>query len=136
MIEIISNIQNSPVVRILILLIVTDVIFGILRSIKEKKFTSGIGINGVIRKVAMITCIVVVYLFDIIVKIDLTSFVPEVLSSLVPTIGLCEFFGFILSLFELESIIDNYKAIGLPFPTVISTKISDWLHKLTKGGQK
>ena len=61
--EIIMDMASSQVIKILALLIIADVIFGVLRAIKERKLNSGIGINGIIRKTAMIVCIVVVFIF-------------------------------------------------------------------------
>ena len=43
-------ISNSVGIKVLVILIVLDTIFGILRALKEKKINSNIGINGSIRK--------------------------------------------------------------------------------------
>lgn len=136
MMDVLSTIQSCVIFKILIILIIGDIVFGILRSIKEKRFTSGIGINGIIRKTAMIACMVMVYLFDKIAHFDLTAFMPENIAGFFPVVGLCEFFGFILALYESESIIDNIKALGLPFPYVVSNKINQWLNKITKGDKQ
>ena len=77
--EIIMDMASSQVIKILALLIIADVIFGVLRAIKERKLNSGIGINGIIRKTAMIVCIVVVFIFDCLIDLDLTMLCPLLL---------------------------------------------------------
>ena len=44
-------------VQLLSIFIILDVIFGVLRAIKERKLNSTIGIDGIIRKVGMIITI-------------------------------------------------------------------------------
>ena len=51
-----QNLINQDTVKILIIVIVLDTIFGILRAIKEKKINSAIGIDGIIRKVRNAYC--------------------------------------------------------------------------------
>ena len=46
---------NTTGTKLLLLIIVMDIVFGVIRAIKEKKLNSTIGIDGMIRKVAMIT---------------------------------------------------------------------------------
>ena len=64
-------------VQLLIIFITLDVIFGVLRAIKEGKLNSTIGIDGIIRKVGMIITICVSILVDMIVSVDLIGFIPE-----------------------------------------------------------
>ena len=49
--QFISYLLNNEAVKILIIFIVLDTIFGILRAIREKSINSAIGIDGIIRKV-------------------------------------------------------------------------------------
>ena len=134
--EIIMDMASSQVIKILALLIIADVIFGVLRAIKERKLKSGIGSNGIIRKTAMIVCIVVVFIFDCLIDLDLTMLLPDFIGNLLPEIGVCEIFGVTLVIFELESIISNFKAIGLPFPAAISDKIHELSQKFEKGDKQ
>ena len=64
-------------VELLVIFIVLDVIFGVLRAIKEGKLNSAIGIDGIIRKVGMIITICFCILVDTIVSVDLIGFIPE-----------------------------------------------------------
>ena len=61
-------------VQLLIIFITLDVIFGVLRAIREGKLNSSIGIDGIIRKVGMIVTICVSILVDMIVSVDLIGF--------------------------------------------------------------
>ena len=54
----IDLISQDKGMRILIIVIVLDVIFGVLRAIKERKLNSTIGIDGIIRKVGMLISII------------------------------------------------------------------------------
>ena len=45
---------NNMFIKIVLIAIVCDTIFGVLRAIKEKKFNSNFGIDGAIRKCGMI----------------------------------------------------------------------------------
>ena len=69
--EFIKNLINDNSIKILIIVIVLDLIFGILRAIKERKINSCIGIDGMIRKTGMLITIFFLILIDNIVNIDL-----------------------------------------------------------------
>lgn len=49
---------NNNLLKVLAICIVLDTIFGILRAIKQKKVNSNIGIDGIIRKVGMLTSVI------------------------------------------------------------------------------
>ncbi len=51
-------ILNDHSIQLLVMFISLDVIFGFLRSIKEHKTNSTIGIDGIIRKTGMMITIV------------------------------------------------------------------------------
>ena len=117
-------------VQLLIIFIVLDVIFGVLRAIKEGKLNSTIGIDGIIRKVGMIITICVCILVDIIVSLDLVGFIPpnikEVLS--IPKIGVSVIFNILYIIFEILSIFKNMYKCKLPLPK----KLKIYLEKLLK----
>ena len=52
--ELFKGIVISTLVYGVILAISADTFFGVLRGLKEHKFNSGIGIDGVIRKAGML----------------------------------------------------------------------------------
>ena len=61
-------ITENYTLKLLVIFIVIDVFFGILRSIKEKTLASSIGIDGIIRKVGMIASIIFCIIIDKMIK--------------------------------------------------------------------
>jgi len=96
--------------------VVCDTVFGVLRAIKEKKFNSCIGIDGAIRKIAMIISLVFTFLVDQVIDINLIGFIPiearEFLG--LEFIGLAGFFALLYIAYEIVSIIKNMALCGLP----------------------
>lgn len=122
-------VQNK-VIQVMVIFIVLDVIFGILRSIKERKTNSTIGIDGIVRKVAMIFTIACCIVLDYIVEIDLLAFVPEALKETIKLgrIGVADLFAFLYCVFEVLSIFKNMYKVGVPLPM----KLKKFLEKLLK----
>ena len=57
---------ESQMFKLVIVLIIMDIIFGSLRAIREKKFNSSVGIDGMIRKAGMLLSLFfLVYVDDI-----------------------------------------------------------------------
>ena len=90
-------------VQLLIIFIVLDVIFGVLRAIKERKLNSTIGIDGIIRKVGMIITISVSILVDMIVRVDLIAFIPESVKDVLglSKVGVSMIFNILYIIFEI-----------------------------------
>ena len=122
-------VQNK-VIQIMVIFIVLDVIFGILRSFKEHKTNSTIGIDGIIRKIAMMFTIACCIVLDYIVEIDLIGFIPEGVkqSMNIGRVGTADLFALLYCLFEILSIFKNMYRVGLPLPR----KLKNWLDKLLK----
>lgn len=117
-------------VQLLVIFIVLDVIFGVLRAIKEGKLNSTIGIDGIIRKVGMIITICVCILVDIIVQVDLIGFIPENVKSVLglSKIGVSMIFNILYIIFEILSIFKNMYRCKLPLPK----KLKSYLEKMLK----
>ena len=117
-------------VQLLIIFITLDVIFGILRAIKEGKLNSTIGIDGIIRKVGMIITIFVCILVDIIISIDLIGFIPDKVKEVLglSKIGISMLFNILYIVFEILSIFKNMYKCKLPLPK----KLKLYLEKLLK----
>lgn len=122
-------IQNK-VIQIMVIFIVLDVVFGVLRSIKERKTNSTIGIDGIIRKVAMMFTIASCLVLDYIVEIDLIGFIPEEIKENINIgrIGTADLFVFLYCIFEILSIFKNMYKVGVPLPM----KLKKFLEKLLK----
>ena len=120
-------------VQLLVIFIVLDVIFGVLRAIKEGKLNSTIGIDGIIRKVGMIITICVCILVDIIVSIDLIGFIPENIKSVLglSKIGVSMVFNILYIIFEILSIFKNMYRCKLPLPKKLKTYLEKMLKEFT-----
>lgn len=113
---IILSIAQSRMFQLLVVLIVADVLFGCLRSIKERKFCSSVGISGLIRKTGMLLSVVVCAWCDSIINLNLIGFVPEAVREYLPlsTVGIMEFFAVIYCVYEVLSVLKNMTLSGLP----------------------
>ena len=120
-------------VQLLVIFIVLDVIFGVLRAIKEGKLNSTIGIDGIIRKVGMIITICVCILIDIIVQVDLIGFIPENVKSVLglSKVGVSMIFNILYIIFEILSIFKNMYKCKLPLPKKLKTFLEKMLKEFT-----
>lgn len=121
---------KNKVIQVMVVFIVLDVIFGILRSIKQHKTNSTIGIDGIIRKVAMMFAIASCLVLDYIVEIDLIGFIPQEIKNYISLgrIGTADLFAMLYCIFEILSIFKNMIKLGVPLPL----KLKRFLEKLLK----
>lgn len=119
--------------KIVVILIVFDTILGLLRAVKERKINSNFGINGAIRKIAMLISLAVLVLLDSLLHINIIAYVPEeVLNVLgIHKVGLCEFFCILFMLYETISILKNMVLCGLPVPKRLQKVIQQFLDEMT-----
>ena len=59
--------------KILLLAVTLDTVLGVLRAMKEHKFNSCVGIDGAIRKAAMLLSVCLFMAVDLIVNINMLS---------------------------------------------------------------
>lgn len=125
---ILTLLTNNKSIQMLVIFIVLDVIFGFLRSIKERKTNSTIGIDGIIRKTGMLITIATAIVLDKIADIDLIFFIPENVKNVLnlKVCGIAILFNSLYIIFESLSILKNMKRCGIPFPR----KLNDFLEKL------
>lgn len=121
-------ILENKLLKVLVVMLVLDTIFGVLRALRERKINSGIGIDGVIRKVGMIISIIFFMIIDIILEINLISFIPEAVRSYigVETVGVTFLFNLLFIIFEMLSVMKNMVKCKLPIPK----KLQLWLEKV------
>lgn len=117
------------------LAIVFDTLMGLLRAVKDKRFNSCFGINGAIRKVAMVICILFLGLADKIIGLNLVGFIPKDLWHIAgmqtpAVIGLMEFFAMLFIVYEIVSILKNMALAGLPVKG-LWVKVKAFLSKYT-----
>lgn len=126
----INIISNDKGMKILIVVITFDVIFGVLRAIKERKLNSTIGIDGIIRKVGMMLSIICSLILDNILNIDLIMFIPSEIKEYIhiTSIGISDLFTILYVVFEILSILKNMIRCKLPIPK----KLQLFLEKILK----
>lgn len=124
---------NSKGIQVLVAFITLDVIFGVLRAIKEHCINSTIGIDGIIRKVGMLVTIIICLFVDTILNINLISFIPEEVSKYLslPEVGLNSLFTILYIVFEILSVFKNMYKCKLPLPKKLKTLLEKLLKDLT-----
>ena len=131
---------NNIIFYLLVTAILLDIFLGSLRALKEKKWNSTIGINGILRKTAMIGRSIFLIIIDSILKIDLLFFIPKEITNTLKLneVGIFELFGIMFILYEITSILKNMVKCGLPIPKKIKRTIEKLLNNLTSetGGEK
>lgn len=127
-----QNAAHSVLLQLVVIAVICDTVFGVLRAVKEKKFNSNFGIDGAIRKIGMIISLVFMVVADAVIKINLIGFIPAEVRSLlgVETIGVAEFFALLYIAYEVISIIKNMALCGLPVRSVW-VRARTWLGKYT-----
>lgn len=130
MIEFFRSLLNSRSLQILCIVIVLDVIFGVLRSIKEKSTNSSIGIDGMIRKTGMLVTVICLTFIDLIINVDFIGFIPEEVKQALKfnEVGIADVFNILFIIFESLSIFKNMVLCKMPIPS----KLQRGLEKIMK----
>lgn len=131
--EVIKLVASHYFFKILIIAVLMDTILGVLRAIKEHKFNSCVGIDGAIRKVAMLLSVVFLVFVDSTVNIDFLFMIPERYLQYIgiARMGVCELFCLLYILYEIVSILKNMTLCGLPVPTKLKAWIQKFLDDMT-----
>ena len=111
-----------------------DTILGVLRAIKEHKFNSCVGIDGAIRKVAMLFSVLFLMVIDSLVQIDFLFMIPqEYLQYIgIERLGVCEIFCILYILYEAVSVLKNMALCGLPIPARVKKFLVKFLDDMTE----
>lgn len=98
LIHIYAEAAGNTFLQLVLIAVVIDTIFGVLRAIKERRFNSNFGINGAIRKCGMLVCLLALVTVDHIVAVNLIGFIPQEVRAVmsVDRIGTMEFFAILL----------------------------------------
>ena len=75
--KIIMLLAGNSFFRILLIAVTLDTILGVLRAIKEHKFNSCVGIDGAIRKSAMLLSVCLLMAVDVILNINVLFMIPQ-----------------------------------------------------------
>ena len=132
---------NNVIFYLLVISILLDVFLGSIRAIKERTWNSTVGINGILRKCAMIGCSAFLIFIDSILNVDLLFFIPDEILGFfgISFVGIFELFGIMFILYESSSVLKNMVLCGLPIPSRIKVIIEKFLSDMTSevdGGEK
>jgi toxin secretion/phage lysis holin len=132
--ELILFIGKHSFFILLLYAVLMDTILGVLRAVKEHKFNSCVGIDGAIRKVAMLFSVMFLMFIDSIVKIDFLFMIPQEYLQFIgiERLGVCELFCLLFVLYEIVSILKNMTLCGLPVPARIKGFIQKFLDDMTE----
>jgi toxin secretion/phage lysis holin len=119
---------------ILLHAVLMDTILGVLRAIKEHKFNSCVGIDGAIRKVAMLFSVIFLMFIDSMVQIDFLFMIPQEYLQFIGIgrLGVCELFCILYIMYEVVSILKNMTLCGLPVPIKVKRFIQKFLDDMTE----
>ena len=129
--------ENSNI-KLLLIFIIFDIVFGILRAIKERKLNSTIGIDGMIRKAGMILSDCFLFIIDRIINLNFVGFVPEEILSFLNLkfVGIGDLFNILFLLFESLSVLKNMYKCKLPIPKKLEKAIEKLLTEFTEEVKK
>lgn len=129
----INLLNEDNFLKILIAVICLDVVFGILRAVKEKDINSTIGIDGIIRKVGMMVTIMICLFVDSLIDINLIGFIPKEGREFlhIMKLGIGDFFGLLYIVFEALSVLKNMYKIKLPVPKFMKNALEKLLKDIT-----
>lgn len=124
---------ENNLLKALVICIVLDTIFGILRAIKERKLNSNIGIDGTIRKAGMMISILFFGLLDFVLELNLIGFIPEEIRTAIrlQKVGIGDLFNVLFVIFEILSIFKNMIKCKLPIPKKLQKFLEDVFNKFT-----
>lgn len=131
--ENILKLLETPFFKVMVVTIVLDCILGVLRAIKERKFNSCIGIDGLVRKFAMLVTAIGTKIIDNIVQFNFIGFVPQMIKDFIHLdyAGISDLFLILFIAFEALSILKNLTRLKLPFFKGVQTKLEEFLEKYT-----
>lgn len=132
--KILFLLSSNSFIRVLLIAVTLDTLLGVLRAIKEHKFNSCVGIDGAIRKAAMLFSVCLLMATDVIMHINVLFMVPETYIKVlgISKLGICEFFCLLFILYELVSILKNMTLCGLPVPASAKKWTQKFLEDMTE----
>ena len=136
--QILQLLSGNICLKIVALMVVLDSMLGGLRALKEQRLNSNCGINGAIRKIAMLTCVTMLVVLDRLLHINVIAYVPEPILNTVgiSKVGLAEFFSILFALYEAVSIMKNMVLCELPVPRKFQTAVQKFLAEMTEEVKK
>ena len=131
-----SALMGNIFVRLLLIAVCADMVFGSLRAAKYRKWNSAVGIDGAIRKAGMLACVLLFTAIDMMMHVDVLGWLPadarNVMGSCgVVKMGVTELFALLFILYEATSVLKNMLLCGLPVPAGLRENLAKWLDSMT-----
>lgn len=128
-------------VKLLVIVVCADMIFGSLRAAKFRRWNSAVGIDGAIRKAGMLACVLLFTAMDMLVHADLLKWLPQDVQAALDSfgivkVGITELFALLFILYEATSVLKNMLLCGIPVPAGMRAKLAAWLHDMTEETQE
>lgn len=131
-----SALMGNIFVRLLLIVVCADMVFGSLRAAKYRCWNSAVGIDGAIRKAGMLACVLLFTAMDMMMRIDVLGWLPvDIRNTLdacgIVKMGITELFALLFILYEATSVLKNMLLCGLPVPAGLRDKLARWLDSMT-----
>lgn len=125
--------QECNELKVLLIFVVLDTIFGVFRSLREKKLNSNIGIDGLIRKFGMLISVIFFIGIDSLLKINLIGFIPDEVKKFIglEAIGISTLFLYLFIIYEFLSVLKNMIKCKLPIPKKLQQFLEGIFKKYT-----
>lgn len=125
--------NESKELKVLLICVLLDTIFGVLRAIKERKLNSNVGIDGLIRKFGMMISVIFFMLIDFIIALNLIGFIPEEIRTAIniEAVGISTLFLYLFILYEALSILKNMIKCKIPIPKRLQKVLKELFMKYT-----
>ena len=132
-----AALMGNIFVRLLLIAVCADMVFGSLRAAKYRKWNSAVGIDGAIRKAGMLACVLLFTLMDMVMHIDILGWLSVDIRNVLDTCGvvkcgITELFALLFILYEATSVLKNMLLCGLPVPAGLREKLGAWLSTMTE----
>ncbi|MDO5546443.1 MAG: phage holin family protein [Eubacteriales bacterium] len=136
-IRLVNALMGNIFVRLLLIAVCADMVFGSLRAAKYRKWNSAVGIDGAIRKAGMLACVLLFTLIDMVMRVDILGWLPADIRNVLDTCGvvkcgITELFALLFILYEATSVLKNMLLCGLPVPAGLREKLGAWLSTMTE----
>ena len=128
-----NTLMKNNMFKVLCIVVVMDVVFGVLRALREKKLNSTIGIDGMIRKTGMLLSVIFTAMIDVVINLNLIGFIPEDIKGALKLdyVGFNEMFTLLYIIFEFLSISKNMVLCKLPIPAKWQKTLENFFKKFT-----
>lgn len=124
-------------IKVLVIAVCADMVFGSLRAIKYRCWNSAVGIDGAIRKAGMVASVLLFTVMDMMIHADLLKWLPTDIQQTmeafgVVKVGVTELFALLFILYEAISVLKNMLLCGIPVPAGMREKLAAWLTSMTE----